>query len=442
MILLVWGYIKMINKNQIRAISVIIGVISLATLCYSAFKHSYTSTILSDIIFVSCILSLIYILNKKPCKKNKLKTKDDLDNILRNVIDNSPNLIYYKDLNQKFTGCNDALCKYFGMAEEEVIGKKLDYFFTGEEKHKIESYEALAISTKKSQEYNIEITANGKTENFHVIKSPLLDINNNVFGTSTICVKITEEVLAKKGKELYIEALSHDIKTPVLAQYKALNQLKSGVLGELNEDQLLIVNQICSSCKFTEEMLNAHISTFRHRLLKHNFTPETFNISEIIDAHLDKIQPMLLIKDLEIIRDIQPNIIMDSDKKLISRLFTNTIFNAVTFAADGTNVIIKINTLDDNNTLKFTINNYGYLRQFAEEDLMHLFDKFVITKEKFRPVGAWIGLHLVYEAVKFVNGKINLKMVDSENDKLDKYQLDITLPINSTSLKDKVFYFK
>ncbi len=431
----------MINKNQIRAISVIFGVIILATLCYHVYKHSFASTIFSDIVFVLCILTLLYLLNKSNFKLKKITNKNDVDNILRNVIDNSPNLIYYKDLNQKFTGCNDAMCQYFGMSEDEIIGKKLDYFFTGAEKNRIEHFEQLAIETKKTQEYNIEISHKGITEDFHVIKSPLLDSNNNVFGTSTICVKNTEEVLAKQGKELYIEALAHDIKTPVLAQFKALNQLKAGVLGQLNEDQLLIVNQILSSCKFTEEMLNAHISTFRHRLLKHSFTPENFNLSEVLETHLEKIQPMLLVKDLIIIKDIQPNILMNSDKKLISRLYTNTIFNATTFAADSTEIIIKT-SLEEDNTVKFVINNYGYKGQFAEEDLSHLFDKFVITKEKFRPVGACIGLHLVYEAVKFVDGKISLKIIESDKPKFDKYELTITIPQNSSDLKDKVFAFR
>ena len=42
------------------------------------------------------------------------------------------------------------------MPEEDIIGKTLDYFFTGKEKAKIEHYENIAITTKKTQEYNKE----------------------------------------------------------------------------------------------------------------------------------------------------------------------------------------------------------------------------------------------------------------------------------------------
>lgn len=430
----------MISKIQIRAINIVLCVVILVVLCYNVYKYSFASAILTDVVFVLCIFSLLILLNIYYRKPISIIDRKNTDNILRNVIENSPNLIYYKDLNGKFTGGNEAICKYFNMPEEDIIGKTLDYFFTGKEKAKIEHYENIAITTKKTQEYNIEISLNDKTEDFHVIKSPLLDSDNKVFGISTICVKFTEEVLAKKGKELYIEALAHDIKTPVLAQYKALDQLKSGVLGQLNEDQLLIINQICSSCKFTEEMLNAHISTFRHRLIKHSFAPEIFNLSEMIENHIEKIQSMLLIKNLIITNDLQDNIIMNSDKRMISRLFTNTIFNSTTFSADGTEIQYKIYTDEDNN-VNFTINNYGYQGQFTEEDLSHIFDTFVITKEKFRPVGACIGLHLVYEIVRFVNGKISIQIVESEDPKFDKYHLHITIPQNSSKLKDKIFAF-
>ena len=79
--------------------------------------------------------------------------------------------------------------------------------------------------------------------------------------------------------------------------------------------------------------------------------------------------------------------------------------------------------------------------EFTEEDLSHIFDTFVITKEKFRPVGACIGLHLVYEIVRFVNGKISIQIVESEDPKFDKYHLHITIPKNSSKLKDKIFAF-
>ena len=428
----------MVHKLKKNIIALILVVIAT---CFAIYSNFNVRISVFDSIISIAVLWLLYILNVRnnELKQVKVEYKKQKER-LHDVLEYSTNWIAYKDLDGKIIGCNDIVCNFFELSRSEIIGRNMLEFFTQEEAEKIANYEKLVIETKKTIDYNMEIKKNGDIEYFHVIKSPLLDENDNVCGTSTICVNTTETFFSTKITELYAESLAHDFKNPILAQYKALEALKSGMLGELTSDQLEIVQQISSSCKFVEQMLNAQLSNFKYSMISHTISPTDIDLSEFIENYIYDIKPMIDGKCLTLINMVEPKLTIVSDKALITRAIKNVIFNAIAHSAENT--AFYVSAKQKHNTVEFYIENYCVKGQFNQESLNQLFERFALARERFRQVGAGIGLYIVKEIVKVLDGNLYLKVQDSDLENYDKFQIKFSIPKNISYLKDKYFNFK
>jgi len=137
---------------------------------------------------------------------------------LKTMIDAIPDLIFYKDTNSVYLGCNKAFAEQFiGLNEAEIIGKtdrdfvkdiELANFFRQKD------IEMLNAGETRSNEESIQL-ANGKIIKIETQKSPYFDERGQVGGLIGISRDITERKLLEnelKRKEKVITAVAMSIK--------------------------------------------------------------------------------------------------------------------------------------------------------------------------------------------------------------------------------------
>jgi PAS domain S-box-containing protein len=113
-------------------------------------------------------------------------------NMMKSLIDNIPDTIYFKDIDSKFILINKAQAKLLGLKKpEDAIGKSdFDYF-----EHARDAYntEQEIIKTKKPIINRIhKHVINGETRFLSDTKIPLTDTNGNCIGTMGITRDITD----------------------------------------------------------------------------------------------------------------------------------------------------------------------------------------------------------------------------------------------------------
>lgn len=131
------------------------------------------------------------------------KIEIDLQNqkrFLKVLMDEIPDLIFYKDTNSVYIGCNKAFAKAFiGKDEDEIVGKtdfdlvsnkELASFFRKKD------MEMLGTGTTKINEESIELRDGTKVD-IETIKTPFFDENGEVAGILGISRDITQR---KKGE--------------------------------------------------------------------------------------------------------------------------------------------------------------------------------------------------------------------------------------------------
>lgn len=111
------------------------------------------------------------------------------------MMDVIPDLIFFKDLNGAYLGCNKAFAQHFiGTTEEEIIGKTdMDFVADSElAQFFIERDQTVIKSGKTMSNEEIVQYANGEHIHLETVKTPFVDGNGNISGLIGVARDITD----------------------------------------------------------------------------------------------------------------------------------------------------------------------------------------------------------------------------------------------------------
>ena len=150
----------------------------------------------------------IFVVNIVDITKEKLdeqaleKTNKELERsnqMLKSLMDSVPDLIFYKDLNFNYFGCNSAFEKFVGKSKEEIVGKT-DFDLFGEETASLfraMDVEMIKTNAPRRNEESV-LYPDGTRIDFETLKSPYCDNEGNVIGLIGLSRDVTERKLFEK----------------------------------------------------------------------------------------------------------------------------------------------------------------------------------------------------------------------------------------------------
>lgn len=183
---------------------VLITAILIYVLTYTAFKRIIAAqtaiTVANDELQQSAKLykSLYQDHNKKQA-------------LLKSLINSIPDLIFYKNADSVYIGCNKAFEIFVGKKENEIIGKTDLELFDSDTAQLFRTMDSAMIS-QNSPKINIEAARypDGTQAYFETLKSPYYDSTGNIIGLIGISRDITER---KKKEEEILYLNHHDLLT-------------------------------------------------------------------------------------------------------------------------------------------------------------------------------------------------------------------------------------
>ena len=133
-----------------------------------------------------------------------------------------------------------------------------------------------------------------------------------------------------KQKELFIETLIHDLKTPLQAQITGLKLLKKDKKSVLTNNQIELIDIILESAEFMKEMLFSVLDIYKleNGVIKLNY--ELLNIDKLIQICVNELNSEAISKNVRIkyINSLQ-NPFVYVDKTLFRRVITNMLNNGI-----------------------------------------------------------------------------------------------------------------
>jgi PAS domain S-box-containing protein len=344
---------------------------------------------------------------------------------LRYMIDAIPDLIFFKDVESKFLGCNKAFEKYINKKSEEIIGfSEYDLFHKTDASGYLKSDRQIIETLVPERTTNwIEYT-NGHRFLFYTLKTPYFDSDNNLLGIIGISRDITEMeetrqrlILAKEKAEesdrlktAFLANMSHEIRTPMNAIIGFSDLLSEEDLSQEDKNDFISKIKIAGQSLMT--LINDIIDIAKIEAGQLKISESACDINQILTDLLGTFEEM---KNASGKKGISLNLILPEEKNRIialtdpmrlQQIFSNLLSNALKFTEFGS---IEFGYNNQNNTLSFYVKDSGIGILRSKQKL--LFQRFSqldpSTTRKYGGTG--LGLAISKNLVDLLGGSIGME---------------------------------
>ena len=169
--------------------------------------------------------------------------------LLRNLLDNIPDSIYFKDKEHKFVAVSKAKAEHHGLSPEDFVGKADFNFFSEECARKMHEADDQVLKTGKSIVGREEKVTHpdGSVHWYSVTKVPYYDEEGNIIGTVGISRNITDrkrvqDELAQERDLLYV--LMDNIPDAIYfkdtaSRFTRINKAEARLLGVKDPEEVV-----------------------------------------------------------------------------------------------------------------------------------------------------------------------------------------------------------
>ena len=353
----------------------------------------------------------VLIIAKDVTQEEKLKSElEDQEQMFRSVVLGMPIATYLKDLNGNVTYENKMAMDFLGLSDSDNANK---WHYKEKRADEISKEDNEIINECKciSREKQITLKNNDKRW-FKVTKCPIINHEKKVIGICSVARDIDAEKTAAEQRETYVATLTHDLKTPTIAQIKALDLLLNDHMGPLNNEQKELLTLTKDSCNFMYEMLSTLLSTYKYENGDYTLNCEKCNIIALTEESINELESMLKEKNTTIHINKEGSIFdTECDRMQIKRVLTNILGNTISYAYDNTQIDITIKQ-DENGICFEAKNESAYINP---ETMNNLFKKYVSHAAKFNKVGVGLGLYLSKQIIDAHNGNIYAKSFEDNH---------------------------
>lgn len=256
---------------------------------------------------------------------------------------------------------------------------------------------ALSDSNNKIKGYNLGSFAYiEKPFDINIIKSQIFNILKN---------QKAQEILAS-NKETFLATVAHDLKTPISAGINALNLLLNENLGELEDDQQELVEDILNSTKFMKDMVDNILCKNKIERDNINLSKQIYSLEKLIKHCIELTKYILEPKNQIIVLECNlKNTLVPFDFLEMKRVVHNLIANSSEHSPNGSKIHIKL--FETNNKMGFFIQDFGKGIDLEHQD--DVFLQYMTLAKKNKRVGSGLGLFICKKIIEAHDGEITLE---------------------------------
>ena len=346
-----------------------------------------------------------------------------LSTLLRSIIDASPDLIYYRNEEGQFAGCNRVAEQMTGKTEEELIG------LTPHQVYGEELARQVVASDQDVLENNLSITeelwlrfSDGRSRYFEMRKVPFFSADGTrlgllAFGRDITERKQAEDAVAKasKDKAAFIATISHELRTPLNGIVGLSRMLRD---TDLTSEQFAWVSTIYASGITLGNIFNDIIDLDRLDRDRLELSLKTLSIKDFTQELGSIIELLADDKELTFAAHVEEPLpaLVEVDGTRLRQILWNLLFNAVKFTQKGTvSLEVKAETVDaETSMVTFKVCDTGV--GIPQQDLDKIFAMYyqVDLPEHQSATGTGIGLAICQQMVTLMNGEISVSSVIGE----------------------------
>jgi PAS domain S-box-containing protein len=340
--------------------------------------------------------------------------------LLQDIIDNSPALIYVKDLDGRFLLINRGMEELLrttvsaslAMSRESILGKTDQDLFPREIADAYRNFDRQVLAAGKVLETEETALREDGLHTYIAVRVPLRDEHGNPYAICGISTDITER--KRLEAQLYeaqkMEAMgrlaggiAHDFNN-LLTIITGYGELLRGALEE-NPPLQEKVEQILRAGEQAASLTRQLLAFTRRQVLQ----PRLLDLNTLLDDMKDMLRRVVS-EDVElIIQGASEPCLVHADRGQLQQVILNLLINARDATPEGGRITIAVNnvTVDENQAKLHTGAHSGHYVCLIVSDTGHgmdaeirkrIFEPFFTTKEQGKGTG--LGLSTVYGIVQ------------------------------------------
>jgi PAS domain S-box-containing protein len=356
--------------------------------------------------------------------------------LLRTLLDNVPDVIYFKDRESRFTLINRAHARIFGLNDPaQAVGKTDFDFFTEEHAQQAFADEQEIIRTGQAMlaKEEKETWPDGHVTWASTTKMPLRDTNGNITGTFGVSRDITgrkqaEQELrqakeaaeaASRAKSEFLAVMSHEIRTPM-----------NGIIGmtelaldtPLSREQREYLNSVKESSDTLLNLINDVLDFSKIEAGRLSLDVSEFDLQDLLSNTMRALATRADEKGLELTWETLPDlpVRLVGDPGRLRQILLNLVGNGIKFTERGeVDLRVQIESQgEDWTVLHFCVTDTGV--GIPREKQQRVFEAFMqadsSTTRKYGGTG--LGLAISTRLVNLMEGRIWL---ESESNKGSRF---------------------
>lgn len=372
------------------------------------------------------LVTLSDISEQKVAEENLRQERD----LLRTLIENSPDYISIKDIQGRFILANSAIARISNLTVSEMIGKttfdilspELASLFREDDLKVIQSGEPLVNAERDIGDRVMLAT-----------KIPLRDKDGQITGIISLSRDITQHKLLERQKlelesergrikllQRFINDMSHDFRTPLTAINNALYLLKKN--GDPQKQEIYI-QRAQRHIKRMDDLLEAILQMEYLDKGEIAFQFSWADMNAFIPPLIQEYDPMSSPKQIVV------TFVAETDQCLalidrveFARVITKLLENAITYTPNGGHITVSTGIDSDWSVIRVQDTGSG----ISQDDLPHIFERFYRADQarSSDTGGSGLGLSIVQKIIEAHKGHIDVESVLGEGSKFT-----IRLPI-------------
>jgi signal transduction histidine kinase/CheY-like chemotaxis protein len=249
---------------------------------------------------------------------------------------------------------------------------------------------------------------------------PLIDEQKNFQGTIGIYVDRTKDIIqekqlkqalkkaeiANKSKTEFLVNISHELRTPLTTIIGITELLQN----QVSEDLLKFIYMIQDSSNILKNLIEDLLDLSAIELQNIRIENKPFLLNKPIDLLVNTYKIHCSNKRIDFYYETNlTNFPVVGDEKRIYQIINNLLSNALKFTSTGYIVLRILKEKEEENSIDLRIEVEDTGIGIPEDKINFIFDRFTKFDEfNINPTGIGVGLSLVKEFVRLMNGKIEV----------------------------------
>jgi PAS domain S-box-containing protein len=276
------------------------------------------------------------------------QSRRHLDKLMNRISDG----ILSIDADGKISMVNEAFSRIIGYGKHETIGRSFSDFVS--EIPSKDAYQkgldaasqkgigraSLAIDNADHRKISVQMSIAG------------IDEEEDDSGYVAVLRDMSEEVRIAQLKEDLIGMLTHDLGNPIFAIQKAMQLLRSDVIGRLNTSQEELIGLTIGTCQQLAGMVMDYLDIYRHENGKFRLRKELLDMRHIVEESIKQVRMYSDEKGVSIRYDPPPlpqNFM--GDRMRVLRVLLNLLGNAFKFSPDGGKIEVRTRIITDHDEI-------------------------------------------------------------------------------------------